>query len=98
MKKIFTFLFCLIEFVCLAFSVRVILPITNIFPLPTGDIIGSVFLLPYALATLIIGFIISLILHIKAKVKKNNFLLFLQRFMTAGYLIITLVFVIFCVL
>ena len=98
MKKFFTFLFCLIELVCLAFSVRIILPITNIFTMPTGEILGSALLLPYALITLIVGFLISIILHILARVKKNNLLLFLQRFMTAGYLVITLVFVIFCVL
>ena len=95
MRKILSLIGFLIEVVCLAFSVRIILPITNILPFETGDVLGSIFLLPYALFTLVVGFITSLIMLTKAKRTKNILLVILQKLIIFLYLAITAIFIIF---
>lgn len=96
MKKLFSLIFIAIEILALAFSARIIFPICDFYIANSSDKIGSVFLLPYALFALIIGLTISITLQIKSKIKKNYFVLFLQRVITLLYLIVIGIFI-FCV-
>lgn len=98
MKKLLIFLGFILETLCVAFSGRIILPITKIIPVSNGDLFGCAILLPYALISLIVGLLVSLILIIHLKKSKNKFLLNIQKFITILYLILGIIFIIFLIL